>query len=510
MRAYTTFSRIKDIISSLTFYDYLALAVLIIAVVPLFAYLAQPPIFIWDEAFYALSALDVHETGDLIVMRHNEHVTYLNTKPPFVIWLQALGITIFGANEYAIRFPSALAALVTCAMLIVFSKRTLGDVRIGIVSVLVLVTSYGYVRPHVARTGDLDSVLVMWITLYTLLTLHYLFVDPQRYKRIFNAIGIGVVAAFYTKSVAAFLMLPGLAIVAFQYKRLLPIVKKRYTYIVFSITIFVCLFYYALRELLSSGYLPLVFRSEYTRYTTNLMPWFDHGFDFYITNAIETDKFLPFLYALPVLIVAGLLDNQHRQQMLAFLILVLSYLLVISSAVVKLSWYDAPAYPLLALICGTGFLSLYRWVEAKVRLHRAAFPVLLVALFFWPFHQIHTRNAQRIGPGSALEAEGYTLREYLPQQQGPQSLKVLMIYNQYAHYVQAEFYINAFNRFKGHNIRLAFSPDVIAAGDTVLCCQDEHLQTLAQDWKLDTLYENSLESTMERPVRCTVVRVGLE
>jgi 4-amino-4-deoxy-L-arabinose transferase-like glycosyltransferase len=121
----------------------LAVAALGIATFLIFQNLAAPAIRQWDEAIYADNALDMYMTGDPIVMRRNGEVTFYNTKPPLVIWLQTLSLHAFGINEFAIRFPSALAGVLTCVAMLLFSILTLKKIRIGIVAILILGTTYG-------------------------------------------------------------------------------------------------------------------------------------------------------------------------------------------------------------------------------------------------------------------------------------------------------------------------------------------------------------------------------
>jgi 4-amino-4-deoxy-L-arabinose transferase-like glycosyltransferase len=123
---------------------------------------------ILDEAIYANNALEMAINKDFWVLKNNDVATLYNVKPPLVIWLQCLCIWIFGANEFAIRLPSVLAAFFMCFRVFYFLNKHF-NIRAAFLRLLVLVTSQGYVKVHVTRTGDLDSVLVFFITAYSLL-----------------------------------------------------------------------------------------------------------------------------------------------------------------------------------------------------------------------------------------------------------------------------------------------------------------------------------------------------
>ncbi|NJN35052.1 MAG: hypothetical protein HC817_13135 [Saprospiraceae bacterium] len=160
------------------------LIILIIAYIPIFYNLEKPPIFIWDEAIYANNAIEMYVNKDFIVLKNNGLPTLYNVKPPLVIWLQCISIWIFGVSEFSIRLPSAIAALFTCFALFYFAKRNFNS-TIGILAVMFLITSAGYIQVHVSRTGDLDSVLVLFITLYTLVFFEML-LQPEINKKYVN------------------------------------------------------------------------------------------------------------------------------------------------------------------------------------------------------------------------------------------------------------------------------------------------------------------------------------
>ena len=94
-----------------------------------------------------------------------------NTKPPLMIWLQVFFLKTIGFNELAIRLPSALAALFTCLLILVFFRKQKDGFIIAFFASLMLVTSLGYIKFHTARAGDFDSLLTLFTTIYLLLFL---------------------------------------------------------------------------------------------------------------------------------------------------------------------------------------------------------------------------------------------------------------------------------------------------------------------------------------------------
>ncbi|MEA5539870.1 glycosyltransferase family 39 protein [Limnoraphis robusta Tam1] len=61
------------------------------------------------EPLFAEAARQMVLTGDWITPYFNGETRF--DKPPLVYWLMAVGYQVFGVNEWAVRFPSALAAI---------------------------------------------------------------------------------------------------------------------------------------------------------------------------------------------------------------------------------------------------------------------------------------------------------------------------------------------------------------------------------------------------------------
>src|SRR4051812_16217127 len=99
------------------------LLVILIVLFPIFYYLNHLPIQLWDESRLAINALEMYKNKKWMVTYYNGAPDLWNTKPPFLIWLQVISLHIFGLNEFAIRFPSALAGLFTCMLIYWFIQK---------------------------------------------------------------------------------------------------------------------------------------------------------------------------------------------------------------------------------------------------------------------------------------------------------------------------------------------------------------------------------------------------
>ena len=152
---------------------FLYVALFVLVGIPLFAGLGSLSIRLWDESRLAVNAIEMYEN-------HNPWVTFFdgkpdmwNTKPPLMIWLQVFSLKIWGINEWAIRFPSAMAGLFTIIFLFRMIQQRSGNLIWAICTIGILITTRGYVDLHVTRTGDYDALLTLWTTIGGLCLWYY-------------------------------------------------------------------------------------------------------------------------------------------------------------------------------------------------------------------------------------------------------------------------------------------------------------------------------------------------
>ena len=77
-------------------------------------------VFLWNlgtvglvdetEPLFAEAARQMTVTGNWITPYFNQETRF--DKPPLVYWLMAVGYQVLGVNEWAVRLPSAMAAIV--------------------------------------------------------------------------------------------------------------------------------------------------------------------------------------------------------------------------------------------------------------------------------------------------------------------------------------------------------------------------------------------------------------
>src|SRR5205814_1663873 len=120
------------------------------------------------------------------------------------------------------------------------------------------------------------------------------------------------------------------------------------------------------------GFLKAVWENELGGRYMNTLENHNEPFWFYWNNFID-NRYIPWIYLLPASMIISLFNNSKRiRDFAAYLSLcTIIFFLTISLGKTKLFWYDAPMYPMMALIIGIGIATLYENLIAavNVRIH---------------------------------------------------------------------------------------------------------------------------------------------
>lgn len=84
----------------------------------------QSHLFDWDEINFAEAAREMIVTGNYSVVQINFEPFW--EKPPLFFWLQVICMKVFGINEFAARFPNAMAGVLTSITLFTIGRRHYG------------------------------------------------------------------------------------------------------------------------------------------------------------------------------------------------------------------------------------------------------------------------------------------------------------------------------------------------------------------------------------------------
>ena len=338
----------------------------------------------WDEARLALNATGILEHGQWLVMLYREQPDLWNTKPPLMVWLQALSMSALGYNELAVRLPAALAALATTLALFWYGQRYLRGPLMGWLAAVVLLSSPGYVAFHVVRTGDYDALLVLWTTIGVLAFGNYLITGSGRVLWLVTG---AFILAVFTKGIAGVLGLPALILAAACTKQLPALLRQRHLYLGGLVLLIAVGGYYLAREAAAPGYLAAVWANELGGRAGAAIEGHRESIGWY-TSLLATSKYSFWLAFSLVGLILGIrhqpLSPEYR--LTTFWGCWVGWYIVLLSAVqTKLTWYDAPIYPVLALLAAFGISMLVQAVAThfKLPVMRPVEWLLVSLLLFW-------------------------------------------------------------------------------------------------------------------------------
>ncbi|HEX8329178.1 MAG TPA: glycosyltransferase family 39 protein [Hymenobacter sp.] len=362
------------------------LVVILLAYLPLFWLLTSHPVQQWDEARTGLNGLNILRNREWLILRESQQEPDLwNCKPPLWPWLLALSFRLLGPGELGLRLPAALAALATTLAVFQAGRRWLGGWEGGLLAALILLTSAGYVSLHVTRTGDFDALLTLWTTLGTLAWLRYL--AEGRARQAWLAGGFFFLAAF-TKGVAGLLFGPGLVVATFavgQGQRL----RRPAPWLAVGVLLGGMATWYVVRESALPGYWQAVWDFELGGPALNQLEGHNTRWWYYLTAWAEI-KFKH--WTVPVLL-GGLLGwrlptGSPGWYLTRLVVSVAgSFMVVLALTQNRLEWYDAPMYPLLALLAAGGILQTVRAVATQQgwQLSAAARVAILAVVVAQPY-----------------------------------------------------------------------------------------------------------------------------
>lgn len=146
-----------------------------------------------DESIYARTSVEMLESGSYLVPTFNGEV--FAEKPPLIFWLMALSIRVFGVNEFAVRFISAIGLMGAGIFTFMMGRRMFGQ-RVAFWSSIILLTAS--MSFSLGMSAILDDVLLCWITM-TVWAFVELVYRPDRWPGMMLIFVIGLTLAQLTK-----------------------------------------------------------------------------------------------------------------------------------------------------------------------------------------------------------------------------------------------------------------------------------------------------------------------
>jgi len=160
--------------------------------------LGVPALLDSDETRYADMARSMMLSKDFITPYLDGKIFW--DKPPLFFWILCLSYKIFGVNEFAVRFPSVLAALTTVAAVFFAVRKTVSE-RAALYSALILASSVEFVI--FARISILDMVLCACISLSLIAGFMTYFAEEKNKKWFWSAFYLFSALGVLTKGIPA-------------------------------------------------------------------------------------------------------------------------------------------------------------------------------------------------------------------------------------------------------------------------------------------------------------------
>lgn len=320
----------------LTFTNFGALAIFIIAIFVLFWQLGNNHLTNWDEAWYAAIARTMSEASNWLTPIWNTQ-PFLE-KPPLFFWVTALIFKLFGVSEFNARIVSATSGL--GSIILVFFLGNLFWRKIGgLFSAIVLSSTIGFL--YRARTGNMDALLTFFITLSMLAYFYWLKKQDSQWLIVF---GLALAAGFLTKGIQVFIF-PFLVAVYLgltNFKMLLKFSRGILAGLVIILGWMIISY-----TLNGKAFLDQFLTQQVDKMLGNNSLLANFSFDYLIY--LKSGLKIWFLFLIPAIFYALF---RLRNQEVLILIYFLLFLGLLSFAENKGNWYLLPLYPAAAMIIG--------------------------------------------------------------------------------------------------------------------------------------------------------------
>ncbi|MGW8161657.1 MAG: ArnT family glycosyltransferase, partial [Desulfobulbales bacterium] len=177
----------------------------------LFAHLGYMPLLDGDEGTYSEVTREMLQNKDFASVRLNG-IPFPH-KPPLFYWAQAASVKFFGLNEFGLRLPSAIAALLWIGSIFLFTRRYY-DTRSGWYAGLFMGSSL--LVTLVGRAATPEAITNLFLTL-ALLNIFRFYHDGSRrhiyWSFMFGALGV------LTKGAIAILLPVSVSLIFFTIKK---------------------------------------------------------------------------------------------------------------------------------------------------------------------------------------------------------------------------------------------------------------------------------------------------
>lgn len=330
--------------------------------------LGSHPLHEWDESWYAVITTEMMKRNDFVNYYFYEGLDYDTAKPPLYFWAVCLSYQLFGYEEFALRFPAALATVLFFCVFFQWVKKYTSN-AFAFYSCLILFGCKAIIGYHVGRTGDTDA----FVLLFLFLSLFYFswYIDYEKKTSVlWCALFLGL--AFYTKGIFALIFIPSMFIYAVWQRKLRAVLtdyrfwtaSSLFMLIVFSwyflVTIYGTADYHAPSGA-RNAFEQLLLHDTYDRFMQEgLGGNRNTGRDiFYYIRALDSNYNLWNYFFYILLLTYLFFDHAKIKKLFSsganhFYILLAVFIcipfLLLTAAQTKLGWYLTPVTPLITLL----------------------------------------------------------------------------------------------------------------------------------------------------------------
>ncbi|MGA7159980.1 MAG: glycosyltransferase family 39 protein [Bacteroidota bacterium] len=368
--------------------------VIFFAVTVMFSKIGTEGLANYDDCFYAEKAKEVLQTGSWMTLHYNGNPAFEN--PPMYIWLVAVAYKIFGINEYAAIFPSALMGVMTVLLIYFAARRSYGQWT-GFFAAIILSTTFIFTR--YARRAMFDVTLSFFVTA----ALISLWLALHKDARYFFLWGCCTAVAVLIKSVLG--LFPAVISVTFllatgHWKKLFSL-----TFLGGCAIIVLLGFSWYFHELMMFG------KSFYSLHFGWLIiergfqnapePWYAH-LSYLKDLLVYYWPWLPlFIYGF-IRAVRGAVRRDERSILLALWVLIIVG--TMSAMSNRVLWYIMPIFPAAAIMCGESLTDLLS-NSARLRFAKVCWLLAIVVAILI--------NATPLQLGMHREVEVRTIAPYV-------------------------------------------------------------------------------------------------
>jgi 4-amino-4-deoxy-L-arabinose transferase-like glycosyltransferase len=170
----------------------------------------------YDDAVYAHEGKEMVRTGDWWNVRFNGQLNF--EYPPLYLWLEAGSFKLFGVNDSAAKFPSALLGFGTIIIVYFLTLELTGQTWLSLLAMLVLASTQFFLKNATHAMTDVPFTLFFTLTIF-------MYVKGLKNRPYLFFLGVPLALALLTRSVIGLLAVGVLIVHAMLTQRLKVLVS---------------------------------------------------------------------------------------------------------------------------------------------------------------------------------------------------------------------------------------------------------------------------------------------